>query len=323
MIKKLRCLFIGSIIFFSIVKIHAQDPEFSQFYANPMYTNPAFAGSECHRLALAYRIQYYGLPGGYVTFNASYDQRVKKIDGGFGIMYTNDNAGEGILTANHLYAAYAYEHALNKKISLRLGIQGGIFQKSLQWDKLRWGDQIIAQLGFANPTNEPRIDKAVTAANFALGALIYSDKFYGGFAIHNLFEPNQSFFEGSSKLPRRYTVHGGLVIPLDGKTVPEWTITPNILIMSQGKFNQANIGFYVNKGPIVAGFSFRQTIPNTDAFIPMIGFRKGHFKFGYSLDITVSNLRTAGKTAHELTILFEFSKKKKGPCLPQPRCPTY
>ncbi|WP_417266527.1 type IX secretion system membrane protein PorP/SprF, partial [Brumimicrobium sp.] len=36
-------LFIFSIII--IGEVHAQDPQFSQFYANPIYLNPAFAGS--------------------------------------------------------------------------------------------------------------------------------------------------------------------------------------------------------------------------------------------------------------------------------------
>ena len=159
------------------IALKAQDPEFSQFYANPMYTNPAFAGSECGRIATAYRMQYYGLPGGFVTFNGSYDQRNDKIHGGLGIMFTNDKSGEGLLTANHVNAIYAYELNTKKDISFRFGIQGGFFQKSLQWDKLRWGDQILAQLGFVNPTNEPRIDAAVIAANFSAGTLMYSKKF--------------------------------------------------------------------------------------------------------------------------------------------------
>ncbi len=313
MFKKLRLSLAAIIIAFTATQLKAQDPEFSQFYANPMYTNPAFAGSECGRIALAYRMQYYGLPGGFVTFNGSYDQRVREIGGGFGIMFTNDKAGEGVLTANHVNAAYAYELETASGVNFRFGVQAGFYQKALQWDKLRWGDQIIAQLGFVNPTNETRIDKAVTAANFAAGALVYSKKFYAGFAAHNITEPSQSFFGGTGEgttLPRRFTVHGGLVIPLDDKREPDATFSPNILIMSQGKFSQVNVGFYLNKGPLVAGLWFRQTVPNSDALIALIGFRQGDFKFGYSADFTVSNLRSAGKAAHELTATYQFCQQR-------------
>ena len=134
MLNKLRLTFVALFVTFTFIQLKAQDPEFSQFYANPMYTNPAFAGSECGRIALAYRMQYYGLPGGFVTFNGSYDQRVKEIGGGFGIMFTNDKAGEGVLTANHVNAAYAYELATESGVNFRFGVQAGFYQKSLQWD---------------------------------------------------------------------------------------------------------------------------------------------------------------------------------------------
>jgi type IX secretion system PorP/SprF family membrane protein len=325
--NKLRNGIIALLLIAATSRLKAQDPEFSQFYANPMYTNPAFAGSEYARIAMAYRLQYYGLPGGFVTFNGSYDQRIAKIHSGFGIMFTNDKAGEGVLTTNSINASYAYELETKLGINFRLGVQAGFFQKSLQWDRLTWGDQIIDQLGFSNPTHELIVDKAVTRANFATGILMYSKKFYAGFACHNIMEPNESFFNTTgpgTTLPRRFTLHGGYVIPLGAKINSngehDASLSPNILIMSQGKFTQMNIGVYANKGPVVLGFWFRQTEPNSDAIIGSIGFRKGHIKFGYSADFTISNLRSAGKTAHELTAIYQFGAKK------DPRkviCPTF
>jgi type IX secretion system PorP/SprF family membrane protein len=294
-------------------ELRAQDPEFSQFYAIPMYTNPAFAGNMCGRVAAAYRNQYPTLPGGYVTFNASYDQREPNIGGGYGIMFTNDKAGEGVLTVNSVNASYAYEVAFkDKKHFARFGMQAGFFQKSLQWDKLRWGDQIITQLGFVNPTGETRINKAIISANFAAGGLIYSDRFYAGLACHNITQPTQSFFTSSNSiLPRRFTIHGGLVVPLDNKREPEATFSPNILIMAQQKFTQANVGFYINKNQFVTGLWFRDGQQNPDALILLIGFRQGDFKFGYSMDFTVSKLQSAGKNAFEFSAIYEFCNPKR------------
>ena len=48
----------------------AQDPAFSQFYANPLYLNPAFAGATpkgCPRANLNYRDQWPGIGRTYVT----------------------------------------------------------------------------------------------------------------------------------------------------------------------------------------------------------------------------------------------------------------
>ncbi|MEJ6795542.1 MAG: PorP/SprF family type IX secretion system membrane protein, partial [Flavobacteriales bacterium] len=76
----------------------AQDPQFTQFYANPLYLNPAFAGTaRCPRLVMAYRNQWPSLSGSYVTTSASYDQHVPTISGGLGVIVMNDQAGRGTL----------------------------------------------------------------------------------------------------------------------------------------------------------------------------------------------------------------------------------
>lgn len=318
-----------SFLFFFILiyqGLFAQDPEFSQYYATAIYTNPASTGSDFSRAALAYRIQYYGLPGGIVSFNASYDQHLRKLRGGLGIMYSNDIAGEGILKTNSVNLSYAYEHEITKKIMLRIGVQGGIYQKSIFWNRFVWGTFVLNQLGIITPTNISAIDVSITRANFAAGALVYSKKFYAGMACHNLFEPNQSFFANTGPgtlLPRRVTLHGGMLIPLDGKEDSKINISPNILLMMQGKFNQMNLGFYANKGAMVAGFWFRTTTPNADAVIGMIGLRKKHFKFGLTTDFTISNLKSAGKTAFEFTTIYEFKNKAQKKEDPRIRCPLY
>ncbi|PJC62051.1 MAG: hypothetical protein CO022_06595, partial [Flavobacteriales bacterium CG_4_9_14_0_2_um_filter_32_27] len=38
------------------INVYGQDPEFTQFYANQLYLNPAFAGSSyCPKLSLNHR----------------------------------------------------------------------------------------------------------------------------------------------------------------------------------------------------------------------------------------------------------------------------
>ena len=69
----LSCLFV-------FASANAQDPAFTQFYANPLYLNPAMAGSHgCPRFALNYRNEWPQLSGNYVTYSASYDQYFKNI----------------------------------------------------------------------------------------------------------------------------------------------------------------------------------------------------------------------------------------------------
>ena len=71
--------------------LKAQDPQFSQFYANPLYLNPAFAGSErCPRLSLSYRNQWPAFGSTYVTYNIAYDQYWHALRGGVGIYLMDD-----------------------------------------------------------------------------------------------------------------------------------------------------------------------------------------------------------------------------------------
>ncbi len=47
--------------------------------------------------------------------------------------------------------------------------------------------------GFVYQTNEPLPAERKTFPNFSTGFLAYTERFYAGFAVHNIIEPNQSF----------------------------------------------------------------------------------------------------------------------------------
>src|SRR5438034_6204383 len=106
MMKKL--LTILSLLAIGTVDLMAQDPEFTQFYANPLYLNPAFAGTaRCPRICLNYRNQWPNISGTYITYSASYDQHFDKLAGGLGLLVTNDKAGQGTLTTTNASLMYS------------------------------------------------------------------------------------------------------------------------------------------------------------------------------------------------------------------------
>ena len=72
-----KIFFAVAVAIFMSDTAQAQDPAFSQFYANPLYLNPAFAGSnECPRANLNYRDQWPGIGRTYITTSASFDQHI-------------------------------------------------------------------------------------------------------------------------------------------------------------------------------------------------------------------------------------------------------
>ena len=137
--KKVLHLLLAAVtlVIASYTEVRAQDPEFTQFYANPLYLNPAFAGSaRCPRLVMNYRNQWPSLSGTFVTTSASYDQHVETIQGGLGIIVLNDRAAESTLNTTTVSGIYSYQQAINRKFSLKAGLQATYFQKSLDWNKL-------------------------------------------------------------------------------------------------------------------------------------------------------------------------------------------
>jgi type IX secretion system PorP/SprF family membrane protein len=297
----------------------AQDPLFSQFYANPIYTNPAFAGSSGNiRINIIARDQYSALRNNYQTASASVDAQVNALNGGIGAMATMDRSGDGFLTTSTFSAIYAYSVALSRSVTMRAGIQASYYQRVYDFNQFKFGDQIDDQLGFVFPTAESRGSERIQLPNFGTGLLVYGKNLYGGFAIHNLIEPNQSFYNKTSsneefKLPRRYTLNAGANIYLTKARYEEQNIilSPNILYLQQRNFNQLNLGFYVKKQSLTAGLWYRQTSKNSDAVILLVGLKFPKFRVGYSYDITISDARTATQGSHELSMSFEIKPKKK------------
>ena len=96
--KKLIILFAFAI---SSSFVEAQDPTFTQFFSNPIYLNPALAGSSgCPRFAMNYRNEWPQLTGNYVTYSAAYDTYAKSISGGIGILAMHDQQGQGTISTS-------------------------------------------------------------------------------------------------------------------------------------------------------------------------------------------------------------------------------
>ncbi|GAB5538935.1 MAG: hypothetical protein Salg2KO_10380 [Salibacteraceae bacterium] len=301
--------------------VNAQDPAFSQFYANPLYLNPALAGSaQCPRAILNYRNQWPGIPATYVTYSASYDQFVDAIQGGIGLQAYHDRAGTGIINTNHVSGMYAYQLAIDRNISIKAGFQATYYQRSIDWDRLTFGDQIHSRYGFIYQTAETPIQNNVNKLDFSTGMLIFTQQLYAGISVHHLTQPDESFFPNSeSRLPRKYTGHAGALIPMDKQNPDAGSISPNIIYQRQGEFNHLNLGLYVNRGPITGGVWYRWG----DALIFLVGLYTDAFRFGYSYDVTVSRLGTQTLGSHEISVTMMFPCKPKRRKFRQMQCPKF
>lgn len=322
-----------SISFFVCVlftlNVNAQDPAFSQFYANPLYLNPAFAGATpkgCPRVNLNFRDQWPGIGRTYITTSASYDQNIDAIGGGLGVLISDDRSGAGKLKVQQASILYSYHLPINKSIMINAGFEASYRMLTLDWKNLKFGDMIDPTYGFVGQTQEDIQNYPTTKSypDFSAGFVAYSERFFLGFAGHHLTTPNQSFLNTESPLPTKYTAHLGGNFPLNKYSNTQTVIAPQFLYQKQQDFTQFNYGLYVYRGPIVGGLWTRHSDKNIDSYIILIGVLQESFKFGYSYDITASNLgndNTLG--AHEISFTMYLPCRSRNKSYETINCPQF
>ncbi len=309
------------VVFVSILatftnSLYAQDPQFSQFYANPLFLNPAFAGAtECGRLNFNYRNQWPALSKAFITYNISYDQNIPGINSGIGLLVMSDQQGDNALNRLNASGFYSYKLKLTSDFLLSFGVKATYYQESLNWQKFIFSDQIETTSGNHDKLSQetPPDNSTVTAIDFSAGTIFsYLDKFFVGVAVDHLTQPNISFYNNSNSiLPMKIAIHGGITANLSEGTLgnarqEDWVLQPNILYLQQEMFHQLNAGIYISKYPFVLGAWFRHNFQNPDAAIVLVGITYNNIKLGYSYDITMSNIGGSAGGAHEISFSWNF-----------------
>ncbi|MEY5000706.1 MAG: hypothetical protein RLZZ211_742 [Bacteroidota bacterium] len=302
----------------------AQDPTFTQFYSNPVYLNPALAGSSgCPRVALNYRNEWPQLTGNYVTYAASYDSYFKNISGGVGLVALHDQQGQGTIQTSMIGASYSNYLKVNRKFRLMFGAQAAYYQKYLDWSQLTFGDMIDPRRGFIYQTGDvPRGDGHRGFFDVSAGIVGFSKNFYFGAAFHHLNRPDESMILGQSRLPVKITGHLGANIKLGqrGRYSSSTFLSPNIIYQYQNGFQQLNVGAYLKYESFTIGAWYR----NKDAFILTLGINTDKYRIGYSYDLTVSPLGNGiSGGSHEVSLGINLKCKKPARDFRRISCPSF
>ncbi|MEO9872985.1 PorP/SprF family type IX secretion system membrane protein [Ekhidna sp.] len=319
----------------------AQDAQYSQFYSNPIYLNPAFAGTAPDtRAVFIHRIQWPNLPQAFSNSTASIDYNAGNINSGFGAIVSSEQEGTAGLRNTTAAFIYSYEANLNNKVVVRPAIKFGYSFRDIDRSKLVLGDQVDFGVD-GTPSQDPQINSIRLKNHWDIGTgiLIYTKKNWFGVGIDHLTRPNRSLLEGEDNLPIRYSFHIGSRYPLQklvniGTIVP--SIAPSILYRRQGQFQQIDAGASVHLQPIIIGLYYRG-MPllkndfgrlNQDAIILVTGVEYYNFEFNYSFDLNLSKLDpVSGGGAHEFSLVYNFKMPKDPYKTPNNRkklsCPTF
>ncbi len=328
-------LLIGLLV--AAVVCTAQDPQFSRFYSNSLYLAPSFAGSTGqNRFALSYRNQWPGIERGYETYSASFDHFFEKLNSGVGVLFLNDDAGSGHLTSTTISLMYTYDFRIRNTIHVRPGLYFSYNERSIDFNRLVWRDQMSAA-GNAPSSGEVVSYDKVGDLDFGVSGLIYGEGFWIGGSVDHLLHPNQSLYDqefaddNEALLPTKTQVFGGFRYVVKEKLLrpKPTTLQVAFLYKNQAGYNQLDFGFYWNYEPLVLGIWYRGVplVRNNalnDALVLLAGIKTDRYNIGYSYDFTTSRLIASSGGAHEVSFSFTFSKpnKKKRPKKMVP-CPEF
>ena len=308
---------IAAFCFFFATTCFAQDANFTQFYASPMYMNPAFAGAvPQYRATMQYRNQYPNIPNTYETNLFSFDYNWDYYDSGLGAMIVQDRLSSFSMTSNSLLLAYSFQVKLSRQWIARMGLQGAYTFRTTDFSRLVFQDQINT----GNATMENLVGNFVHYPDFGAGFLVYNKKYWFGAGIHHLNRPYQSLINTNERLAMRQTIQAGAKISFSKDWDNDISLAPAVLFQRQGNFSQLDLGVNFFYEPLIMGLWYRG-IPvtqnptgkiNQDAIAALAGFRYKNWIFTYSYDATISSLNRSGG-AHEvsLTIAPRYDKRNK------------
>ncbi len=310
--------------FVSFVK--GQDLHFSQFFNSPLTTNPANTGfipDADYRIGAHYRNQYSSiLAAPYKTISVFADAQLfrNQIENGWlglGGLILSDVAGSGGLRSTKIYGSLAYHQQLGNSSLLTAGFNVGWANKRIDQSKLSFPDQFDGKF-FDNtlPSSVVLTNNNVSYLDVQAGlnyAYFPTEDIYvnGGYSIHHVNRPQETFFSGapdSSRIPMRHIGFINALLKVNDRVI----INPNIYYTTQAKSSEFVLGLNANynlsgeggEKQLLAGVYYRAG----DAVIPMVGFEIKNIRFTFSYDATTSGL----KTFNNYQGANEFNLIKKG-----------
>ncbi|MCW0481960.1 PorP/SprF family type IX secretion system membrane protein [Gaoshiqia sediminis] len=296
--------------------VTGQDAEYSQFFANPIYLNPGFAGTaDRARIAVNYRNQWPQQGSTFVNYSLSFDQFMTKLNGGLGFQVHNNRELNGIVENTTINAFYSHHLKINERFFMDMGMKAGLAYKKLDYRQLIFPDMINQLTGerYLGAGDQPE-NSTLLYPDFGIGILGQYDSFFGGISLDHLTQPHESVFVGDQqgRLPLKLTIHAGARSHQlhRGLLSREFTVSPNVIYQQQGAFKQLNLGIYLLEKSLAGGVWYRQNSGfQPDALIFMAGVMRENFKLGYSYDTTLSRLSNFTNGAHEISLIFFVGEK--------------
>lgn len=321
--------------------VAAQDPSFSQFYAVRSYLNPAMVGIQPGTsVNLAYRNQWFQIPGGFETFYGSVEFQEPNLNSAFGFSVFHDAEGQASLVTQRV--AFNYNYFLTPNI--QIGLEPSVTRKYLDWDKFIFPDQLDPVFGVSQTSVAVPILDRVYSFDLGTGMTYRGDlknngRYIIGVAGRHLWPWREESLQNlKAQTPMRLTLHGGVELPLTQHNMGDvrarhLTLLPSFKFDWHKPFQVLTLGCYVlyEKSVYLGVFNQHRYFldeKNTNALSFVAGYK---FPFGYKqvVDVGINydangtglSLRSGGVVEMTMNVNFtnatifpqgNFARRKKG-----------
>lgn len=279
-----------------------QVPLYSQYFHNPFIYNPAWAGlDKFASMNLTYRRQWEGLEGAPQTILATLDLPFYENKAGFGVNVYQDRIG--LFQQNKVQFSYAYHlfELYENSSVFSFGLTGGLITNRIDFNNAY----------ILNP-NDPQLLNNTgnyQGVEFTFGLnYIFQDKFQIGFTMPQFLTTGIRTIDNSTN-DIDLQPHFLLAAKCTLKTYDEiHRIEPMLMLRKVGNVPlQFDVGAqYIWNNTLWFNAAFRTSY----SAVAALGVNVKNFRFGFSRDFSVSELRGAVGSTNEIMLGYKFNHLK-------------
>ncbi len=324
--------------------LRAQDLHFSQWFNEPLLTNPANTGfipDADYRIGANYRNQWSSVMSQpYKTMSVWGDAQVfrSRIQTGWlglGGAILHDVAGASSLSTTEVYGSVAYHQMLGYSSLLSIGFNTGWVNKRINNSNLKFPDQFDGKFFDTNVPTSVTIDQPnVNYFDMQVGmnyAYFPNVNTYvnAGFSVQHINRARESFFN-TDPVGYDNRIQPRVIAFLNGsfKTSDLVIINPMAYYTEQADAHEFVAGFNVQYNlsgdgdqQLIGGMYYRPG----DAIIPMVGFVYKNIRMMFTYDVTTSSLKqyNNGNGAWEFAVIRPGDYSEYNGDRHQSLCPSF
>ena len=296
--------FFASIFLFQSNAFAQDQPHFTMYFIQPTVINPAAMGAmESFNGALFFNKQLLGFDKSPMVGLLDVNAPIAKTNFYAGMQFSQDRIGVSTHSIFSGNAAYRIQLGVKQFLSLGMGLSA----------KLRQAN--FSEAPVINP-NDPvflQNAEAIWTPDIRLGAYYFSDDYYVGFAVANIFS-NSLNFSGITPQAEIRVDPNDMHFYLNGgwkkRINPDWTIMPSALFrLNPGAPLQLDVNAMALFKEML-GFGLTYRTASTIGVNVYYQFSPS-LVAGYAFNAGLRMVSDAGFTGHEVILAYRLKNNKK------------